>query len=131
MIEKLDVIKDSENCVDAFGETYNVAGKGVIPKINEIIDYLESIRNIINVHEREIDQLQMNVSPEKCNYDNERKWIGKLCKFRDGGYAPWQYGILTDITPGVEFPYWMRDIEFAECQPVLEEEFKDVIYKRE
>lgn len=24
----------------------------------------------------------------------------------------------------------MGDIEFAECQPVLEDEFKDVIYKK-
>lgn len=88
------------------------------------------VSDMVNIHEREIDQLQMSINPEKCDYDDERKWIGKLCKFRDGGYAPWQYGILTDITPGVEFPYWMRDIEFAECQPVLEEEFKDVIYKK-
>lgn len=60
------------------------------------------------------------------------KWIGKLCKFRDGDYEPWQYyGILTNITPEVEYPYRMQNIEFAECQPVSEEEFKDVIYKRE
>ena len=132
MIEKLDVIRDSENCVDAFGETYNVAGKGVIPKINEIIDYLESIRNIINVHEREIDQLQMSASVDNIitKYEDERKWIGKLCKFRDDKEFSWQYGILTDIVVGTDYPYWMGNIEFAECQPVLEEEFKDVIYKK-
>lgn len=100
-------------------------------KINEIIDYLESIRNIINVHEREIDQLQMSVTPEKCNYDDERKWIGKLCKFRDGEDFSWQYGILTDIVVGNDYPYWMGNVEFAECQPVLKEEFKDAIYKGE
>lgn len=120
MIEKLNNDKD-------FKSTYEAE---FLDKINEIIDYLESVRNIINVHEREIDQLQMIVNPEKCNYDDERKWIGKLCKFRDGEDFSWQYGILTDIVVGNDYPYWMGSVEFAECQPVLEEEFKDVIYKK-
>ena len=87
------------------------------------------VSDIVNVHEREIDKLQMSIDPEKCDYD-ERKWIGKLCKFRDSEEFVWQYGILTDIVVGNDYPYWMGDVEFAECQPVSEEEFKDVIYKR-
>lgn len=122
MIEKLNNDKD-------FKSTYEA---DFLYKINEIIDYLESMRNIINVHEREIDQLQMNASVDNVitKYDNERKWIGKLCKFRDGEDFSWQYGILTDIVVGNDYPYWMGNVEFAECQPVLEEEFKDVIYKK-
>ena len=122
MIEKLNNDKD-------FKSTYEAE---FLDKINEIIDYLESIRNIINVHEREIDQLQMSASVDNIitKYEDERKWIGKLCKFRDDKEFSWQYGILTDIVVGTDYPYWMGNIEFAECQPVLEEEFKDVIYKR-
>lgn len=101
-----------------------------------------AVQDTVKVHEKEIDKLREHFadaskkinSPETApdtGLKYNTKWIGKLCKFRDGGYAPWQYGILTDITPGVEYPFWMRDIEFAECQPVSEEEFKDVIYKRE
>ena len=99
-------------------------------KVNDMMDVVSRLVDMVNIHEKQIDELQMKIDPEKCDYEDEKDWIGKLCKFRDGGYAPWQYGILTDITPEVEFPYWMRDIEFAECQPVLEEEFKDVIYKK-
>ena len=122
MIEKLNNDKD-------FKSTYEAE---FLDKINEIIDYLESIRNIINVHEREIDQLQMSASVDNIitKYEDERKWIGKLCKFRDDKEFSWQYGILTDIVVGTDYPYWMGNIEFAECQPVLEEEFKDVIYKK-
>ena len=122
MIEKLKNDKD-------FKSTYEAE---FLDKINEIIDYLESIRNIINVHEREIDQLQMNASVDNVitKYEDERKWIGKLCKFRDCQECVWQYGILTDIVVGNDYPYWMGNVEFAECQPVLEDEFKDVIYKR-
>ena len=87
------------------------------------------VSDVVNVHEREIDKLQMSIDPEKCDYD-EKKWIGKLCKFRDGEDFSWQYGILTDIVVGNDYPYWMGNVEFAECQPVSEEEFKDVIYKR-
>lgn len=87
------------------------------------------VSDMVNIHEREIDELQMKIDPEKCDYD-EKKWIGKLCKFRDGEDFSWQYGILTDIVVGNDYPYWMGNVEFAECQPVSEEEFKDVIYKR-
>ena len=88
------------------------------------------VSDMVNIHEKQIDELQMKIDPEKCNYDDERKWIGKLCKFRDCEEYVWQYGILTDIVVGNDYPYWMGNIEFAECQPVSEEEFKDVIYKR-
>ena len=123
----------------------------VLEKINEIVDVvndlveqlhrlvdtqivdggrLQAIKDMVNVHEREIDKLQMKVESEKCDYEDERKWIGKLCKFRDSEEFVWQYGILTDIVVGNDYPYWMGNVEFAECQPVLEEEFKDMIYKK-
>lgn len=131
--ECLEKIDEIIGVVNALEEQISSIDAQVKTLVNtSIVDggRLQAIKDMVNVHEREIDKLQMKVESEKCDYEDEKKWIGKLCKFRDGGYAPWQYGILTDITPGVEFPYWMRDIEFAECQPVSEEEFKDVIYKR-
>lgn len=89
------------------------------------------ISDVVNVHEREIDELQMKVEPEKCDWGDKMCWIGKLCKFRDGDDFSWQYGILTDIDEDEEYAYFMGDIQWAECQPVSEDEFKDVIYKRE
>lgn len=41
MIKKLDIIKDSENCIDASGITRNVASSKVIDSINEIVDFLD------------------------------------------------------------------------------------------
>lgn len=122
MIEQLKKQNTWGECLEKIDE--------IIGVVNALEECVDSLRDMVNIHEKEIDKLQMEIAPEKCDYEDEKDWIGKLCKFRDGGYAPWQYGILTDITPGVEFPYWMRDIEFAECQPVSEEEFKDVIYKK-
>ena len=136
MIEKLRYGDSVSTRIDKVNDMMDVVND-LVEQLHRLVDTqivdggrLQAIKDMVNVHEKQIDELQMKIDPEKCDYEDEKDWIGKLCKFRDGGYAPWKYGILTDITPGVEFPYWMRDIEFAECQPVLEEEFKDVIYKK-
>lgn len=104
-------------------------------EIREWIDILEGVRESVNVHKKQIDELQMKLEPEKCKpvdpYAEQRKWIGKLCKFRDCEECGWQYGILMDIIENKDYPYLMEDVEWAECQPVLEDEFKNVIYKRE
>lgn len=97
-----------------------------------------AVQDTVKVHEKEIDKLREHFadaskkinSPETApdtGLKHNTKWIGKLCKFRDCDYGPWQYGILTNITPGVEYPYWMGDIEFAECQPVKKDEFDTII----
>lgn len=141
MIEKLNNDKDFKSTYEAdflykINEIVDVVND-LVEQLHRLVDTqivdggrLQAIKDMVNVHEREIDQLQMSICPEKCNYDDERKWIGKLCKFRDGEDFSWQYGILTDIVVGNDYPYWMGSVEFAECQPVLEEEFKDVIYKK-
>lgn len=49
MIEKLDIIRDSENCVDAFGDTHNVAGHKVINKINELVDAVNKQEQVIKI----------------------------------------------------------------------------------
>lgn len=79
MIKKLD-IKDYEN-------KEQLVWFGVINKINELcdiintiqkereaewfeikewIDILEAVRKSVNIHEKQIDELQMKVEPEKC-----------------------------------------------------------------
>lgn len=124
IIEKINELVDRENWLD---KTVEVLTK----RLKDHEEWQSAVGEMVNVHEREIDQLQMSINPEKCNYDDERKWIGKLCKFRDCEECGWRYGILTDIIENEEYPYWMGDAEWAECQPVLEDEFKNVIYKRE
>lgn len=131
--ECLEKIDEIIGVVNALEEQISSIDAQVKTLVNtSIVDggRLQAIKDMVNVHEKEIDKLQMKVESEKCDYENEKDWIGKLCKFRDCEECGWQYGILTDIVVGNDYPYWMGNIEFAECQPVSEEEFKDVIYKR-
>lgn len=37
----------------------------VVEKVNELVDTLNAIIKMINIHEKEIDDLQMKVEPEK------------------------------------------------------------------
>lgn len=131
LVEKINEIVGFVNALEEQISSIDAQVKTLVD--TSIVDggRLQAIKDMVNVHEKEIDKLQMKVEPEKCEYEDEREWIGKLCKFRDWEGSVWQYGILTDIVAGNDYPYWMGDIEFAECQPVPEEEFKDRIYKKE
>ena len=125
MISKLDLIGASDNVVDRNGFVKNVANAEiVVKKINEIIDWINH-----NNHEYESIEDVLKASEEKDKFAKQRKWIGKLCKFRDYDGEGWWYGILANITEDEEYPYWLGDWEFAECEAVTEEEFKDMIYK--
>lgn len=122
LANKINELVDRVNWLD---KTVEVVTK----RLKDSEEWQNVVGEMVNVHEREIDRLQMKIEPEK--FVDKREWIGKLCKFRDGEDFGWQYGILTNITENEEYPYWMGDVEWAECQPVLEDEFKNVIYKRE
>lgn len=93
MIEKLDVIEHTDNLYDRNGFITNVAcGGATISKVNELIDaintiqkereaerfeiqewigILEAVRKSVNVHEKQIDDLQMKVEPKKCEIRSE------------------------------------------------------------
>ena len=125
MIEKLDIIKDSENCVDAFGDTHNVAGHKVINKINELVDAVNAIqkereaerfeiqewigivcdlRSRVPVVESRVSILEEHAHPTATTepadpYAEQRKWRGKLCKFWDDSDEPENcvYDVLYNI----------------------------------
>ena len=58
MIEKLDIIRDSENCVDAFGDTHNVAGHNVISKVNELINTVNELEHTRKALDVAVDALK-------------------------------------------------------------------------
>lgn len=102
-------------------------------EIQEWIGILEAVRKSVNVHEKQIDELQMKVEPEKCEdpYAEQRKWIGTLCRFWDGNKTPTQttdfaYGTLLEIDDYGDFKCdtmtW-----FDNCEPVKPDD--DIIYK--
>ena len=97
---------------------------------------LESLVQENNIHEKQIDELQMKAEPEKCEaptdpYAEQRKWIGKLCRFWDGKEEEKVFGILTTIDSDCGLsdmcPYWNDTTKnwFEHCEPVKD----DIIYK--
>lgn len=127
MIEKLDIknggVEDLLNC---------------IKKINEVIDVVNALIKENNIHEKQIDELQMKAEPQKCEtpadpYAEQRKWIGKLCRFWDEKEEEKVFGILTTIDSDCGLsdmcPYWNDTTKnwFEHCEPVKD----DIIYKGE
>lgn len=134
-------------------------------KINEVIDAVNELHeeaennariradlaNLIdtlvaenNIHEKQIDELQMKVEPEKCKtpvdpYAEQRKWVGKLCHFwNKTEYTDDIYGFLTDIVSTNKYkpednyfvPFKDEFGSFYEhCEPVKPDD--DIIYKGE
>ena len=105
-------------------------------EIQEWIGILEAVRKSVNIHEKQIDELQMKLEPEKCEpadtYAEQKKWIGKLCRFWDDDAFitsnDWAYGMLTSIDKGMQYQYCCNEISnFKHCEPVKPDD--DVIYQ--
>lgn len=149
MISRLDNLKGR----DIYENT-------ALAKLNEVIDavnkletmakntntVLESLVQENNIHEKQIDELQMKLEPEKCEtraenvqdkFAEQRKWIGKLCRFwNKTEYTDDLYGFLTDIVPTNKYkaednyfvPFKDEFGSFYEhCEPVKPDD--DIIYK--
>lgn len=173
MIKKLDHIKHTDNLYDRNGFITNVACGGVvISKVNELIDAINKLKTMAkntntvlkslveenNIHEKQIDELQMNVEPHKCEpaenttiskmenvaengkcakiaqdpYAGQRRWIGKLCKFWDKNHEEDRiYDILHHIDPNCVYKYCRRELGggYQHCEPVNPD--YDIIYKGE
>ena len=173
MIEKLDVIKHTDNLYDKNGFITNVAcGEATISKVNELIDainttqkereaewfeiqewigILEAVRKSVNVHERQIDKLQMKLEPEKCKTRPEnvqpdaesrpenvqdkfaqyRDWAGKLCRFWNVDKDKAIYGILEEVKADWAYRFQKKgeNYLFDHCEPVKPDE--DIIYRGE
>lgn len=113
-------------------------------EIAEWIDILEAVRKSVNVHEKQIDELQMKLEPEKCDipdsddaiqevihsdpYAEQRKWIGTLCEFWDyDGEEKW-FSILEHIDKNSPYQYCASgDWWYKHCEPVKPDD--DIIYK--
>ena len=122
-------------------------------EIQEWIGILEAVRKSVNIHEKQIDELQMKVEPEKTHapdmynndpfgphpkgqysdpYAEQRKWIGKVCRFwnDDESLEDSTYGELVNIfdAPHEDCPFQCGYGEWYEhCEPVKPDD--DIIYK--
>lgn len=107
-------------------------------EIQEWIGILEAVRKSVNVHEKQIDELQMKLEPEKCEtpadpYAEQSKWVGKLCVFWDKEVGEKVWGILggIDYSENAKYPYWCDQLQeqYQCCEPVKPDD--DIIYKGE
>lgn len=107
-------------------------------EIQEWIGILEAVRKSVNIHEKQIDELQMKLEPEKCEtraenvqdkFAEQRKWRHKLCWFWNDGCADY-IGILYGIHDLDEIPF-ENDLgeKYQHCRPVKPDD--DIIYKGE
>ena len=106
-------------------------------KLNELVDAVnelkENLKPILEERESGIkvyEEVMPNMKPADP-YAEQRKWIGKLCRFRDNDCDEWNYGILKSIN-NIEcsFPFMdAESYEWAICEPVKTD--NDIIFKGE
>lgn len=110
-------------------------GATLMGKINELVDAVNEIMTWRFETDDEPAETPIISKKEKADpYAEQRRWIGKLCKFwdddEDEGYI---YEILIDIIDdGSDYPYKIMEtdcrnwtLSYKHCEPVLE----DLIYK--
>ena len=125
-------------------ETFGMACR----KINELVDTVNKLKTMAentntvlkslveenNIHEKQIDELQMKLEPEKCEkpvdpYAEQRKWVGKLCRCWDSDINDDVWGILQGIKNNKTEKYYLYGIGYEHCEPVKPDD--DIIYKGE
>lgn len=106
----------------------------IMDKLNEVVDAVNEIMTWR--FETDEESPAENVQPDaetrpenvQDKFAEQRKWIGKLCRFRDNPACEWKYGILEKIYEDADFPFWDTDCyEYAECELVKPD--ADIIYK--
>lgn len=84
-------------------------------KFNEIIDVVNALVEENNIHEKQIDKLQMK---QDDKYAEQKKWIGKLCRCWDSNIDGDVWGILQDIKDNKTEKYYLYGIGYEHCEPV-------------
>ena len=107
-------------------------GATLMGKINELVD---AVNSIVSVQEKLIDSrfvVETKHEEPADPYAEQRKWIGKLCKFWDSDDTQLWYGVLTkiDTETGFGVQYCCNDeYDYDDCQPVKPDD--DIVYKGE
>ena len=131
-VDKINQLIDAVNTIQKEREAERF-------EIQEWIGILEAVRKSVNVHERQIDKLQMKLEPKKCKTRSEnvqdkfaqyRDWAGKLCRFWNVDKDKAIYGILEEVKADWAYRFQMKgeNYLFDHCEPVKPDE--DIIYKR-
>lgn len=184
MIEKLN-LEEVNTLGEATLKAFSILNQ-LVDAVNELLDRVDTCEHCLletdkltdqliksnNIHEKQIDELQIKLEPEKCAtgttadklldptpsmleevlenikkeeekkalealtpdlqdpYTEQRKWIGKLCKFWDyDGEEKW-FSILEYIDKNSPYSYCASgDWWYKHCEPVSPDD--DIIYKKD
>lgn len=117
-----------------------------LDKINELVDAVNELQESQNTYWTDIAEIKKelqtraeNVQPDaesrpenvQDKFAEQRKWIGKLCKFFDKEIGEKVWGILggIDYSENEKYPYWCDQLQeqYQCCEPVKPDD--DIIYK--
>lgn len=105
----------------------SASNSDLFQKVNELIDVVNALVEENNIHEKQIDELQMKEPVDK--FAEQKRWIGKLCRFWDDE-EDCHFSILVDVLKCAPYPYCCKgDWWYKHCEPVLPD--NDRIYKGE
>lgn len=102
--------------------------------INQVMDIVNILVKENNIHERQIDELQMKLEPKKCEtptdpFAEQRKWIGKLCWVWDDDDDERTFAKLTEIIEDDDDRPFKCFTRWKHCEPIKPDD--DIIYKGE
>lgn len=131
MIEKLSEYKITKRNGDYINADNNVRVMNtLVVKINELVDAANSI---VSVQEKLIDSrfvVETKHEEPVDTFVEQKKWIGKLCKFWDyDGEEKW-FSKLENIDKNSPYSYCASgDWWYKHCEPVSPDD--DIIYKKD
>ena len=135
MIEKLEPIK-AFNCSDTpqAKMQHHSYHNDCINKINELVDAVNELQKHEEQHLdllTELNEMRLHQNKAPADpYAEQRKWIGKLCKFWDNLDTNYSLAILEKIIEKEPMPFEdYRGNQWYHCEPVLPDD--DIIYKGE
>lgn len=135
MIEKLKP-QITEKDGGAFGiivERKFATDEEIQEKINELVDAVNELGSYVGplgvkfIEPKPVEFTEPNIADP---YAEQRKWIGKICKFWDDDNTNSSCGILTSIdTETFKEPQFVcnDEYDYEHCEPVKPDD--DIVYK--
>lgn len=147
-LDKINELVDAVNTIQKEREAERF-------EIQEWIGILGAVRKSVNIHEKQIDELQKHTDRLSCAildlatpngenkalesikaepadpYAEQRKWIGRVCKFWNIDKDNATYGILEEVATNWVCRFKAKDDPYLwdHCEPVKPDD--DIIYKGE
>lgn len=133
MLEKLKKPKSInwDNDVDSCIQRHEIIAD-TIDKVNEIVEAVNEFQAKVNKIEEKVNFAQPEVKENtQDKFAEQKRWIGKLCRFWFEHKKQSYFGILGDIEEDEIHPYFNADLgcNYKCCEPVKPDD--DIIYKKE